>query len=324
VAIQVTFNHILKCTYMNAKISVSILASLIFASIFSCKKIDEFNQAPEIQPLRQGFQASAAIGYCASLASTAFHGGSLPANVSFETKTPAEGYTGAGILHIQVSQEYPLPFNSGIGDIYIAGLWNNDSGVISIILADVNLIEGEAKFYGLYTVPVMKKETGKIVAVFAEQDIIIGQGSDTLMNLSLSQPKFATELERLNEPQPTDTFIAIKQNVWFINIDQSGTPSDLYDDAFEINGGGQIAQASSSSGGLLYHAMIETQFTYSNCSINPTHGTAFIQNLKASGSSIDLGNITLDFHSDCDGKAKVVVATGKYVTSNGKNISLGF
>jgi hypothetical protein len=306
------------------KIFCKILTLITLVSIFSCKKIEEFNQGPEIQPLRQGFQASAAIGYCASLASAAFHGETLPPNVSFETKTPSEGYTGAGIIHVQISNDYPLPFNTGIGDIYIAGLWNNDSGVISIILADVNLIDAEAKFYGLYTVPVMKKLTGEITAVFAEQDIIIGEGSDTLMNLSLSQPKFTTELDRLNAPQPTETFVAIKQNVWFINIDQSGTPSDVYDDAFEINGGGQIAQASSNSGGLLYHAMIETQFTYADCSINPTHGTAFIQNLKASGSSIDLGNLTLDFHSDCDGRAKVVVATGKYVTSNGKNISLDF
>jgi hypothetical protein len=309
---------------MVRKVSSKILALLIFTAIFSCKKIDEFNQGPEIQPLRQGFQASAAIGYCASLASAAFHGEALPANVSFETKTPAEGYTGAGILHVQISNDYPLPFNTGIGDIYIAGLWNNDSGVISIILADVDLLDAQAKFYGLYTVPVMKQVSGEILTVFAEQDIIIGEGSDTLMNLSLSNPKFTTELDRLNEPRPTDTFVAIKQNVWFIDIDQSGTPSDVYDDEFEINGGGQIAQASSNSGGLLYHAMIETQFTYSNCSINPTHGTAFIQNLKASGSSIDLGNITLDFHSDCDGRAKVIVATGKYVTSNGKNISLDF
>jgi hypothetical protein len=57
--------------------------------------------------------------------------------------------------------------------------------------------------------------------------------------------------------------------------------------------------------------------------MNPTSGVAFIQNLQA-GSTIDLGNITLDFHSTCDGKASVLVATGKYLGSNGKDILLGW
>jgi hypothetical protein len=70
--------------------------------------------------------------------------------------------------------------------------------------------------------------------------------------------------------------------------------------------------------------MIGTELSYANCSLNPIDGLALIQNLKASGSSIDLGNLTLEFHSHCDGRAKVIVATGKYVTANGKNISLGF
>jgi hypothetical protein len=304
------------------KMSRLLLTTFIVFSFFACKKLDEFNQNPEIQPLRQGFQACAAIGYCASLASSAFQGEPLPPNVTFESNTK-EGYTSAGVLHVQVSEEYPLPFNTGVGDIYIAGLWDGiNGGVISIIFADINLID--PKFYGLYTIPVMKKESGEIVSVFAEQDLVIGEGSDTLLNLSLSKPKFSTELERLNNQHPADIFAAIKQNVWFINTDQNGTPSDIYDDQSEINGGGQIVEARSNSGGVLYHAMIETKFSYADCSSNPTNGIAFIQNLKASGSSIDLGNLTLDFHSACDGRASVTVATGKYVTSNGKNINLDF
>jgi hypothetical protein len=299
-----------------------LLSITLIASIFSCNKLDEFTQGPEIQPLRQGFQACAAVGYCASLASAAFQGEPLPDNVTFESST-RDGYSSAGVLHVHVSTDHPVPFNTGTGDIYIAGLWDNTSGgVISIIFADINLID--PKFYGLYTVPVIKKETGEVISVFAQQDLVIGEGSDTLLNLSLSKPKFSTELDRLNNPHPADAFAAIKQNVWFISANQNGTLSNVYDDDFEINGGGQIIEARSNSGGILYHAMIETKFNYNTCASNPTNGIAFIQNLKASGSSVDLGNLTLNFHSKCDGRASVTVATGKYVTANGKTVSLGF
>jgi hypothetical protein len=300
-----------------------ILCMPVFvACMFSCKKLDEITQPPEIQPLRQGFQTCAAVGYCASVATAAFTGQPLPNNIEFDPAT-RDGYTNAGIITIHVSDENPLPFNKGInGDIHIAGLWDTNGGVISIIFANISFVD--PSFTGLYTVPISLKETGDVITVFAQQDIVIGNGYDTLIDLSLSKPKFTTELDRLNAEQPADEFVAVTQNVWFINIGQNGTPSNVYDDNFEINGGGQILSASSNSGGILYHAMIGTKYNYNNCSFNPSNGTAFIQNIKASGSSIDLGNITFGFHDTCDGRANVKVATGKYVASNGKNISLNF
>ena len=165
---------------------------------------------------------------------------------------------------------------------------------------------------------------GEITTVFAEQDIIIGEGSDTLLNLSLSKPVFNQELLRLNSGPSLDMFTLVKQNVWFITIDQKSTPSEILDDEFRITGGGQIVSASAGSGGILYHALINTHFNYSQCSFNPILGTGFIQNLQASGSSIDLGNITMDFHSSCDGRAQVAFATGKYISANGKFVNLNW
>ena len=156
-----------------------------------------------------------------------------------------------------------------------------------------------------------------------QQDIIIGEGKDTLLNLSLSKPKFNNELTRLNNTYPADVFTAVKQNIWFIAINQN-SQSPFNHDQYTVNGGGQILEASSNSGGILYHAMLDTHLSYNQCKINPSSGIGFIQNLKASGSSVDLGNITLEFHSACDGRAAVKVATGKYITSNGKNINLNW
>jgi hypothetical protein len=289
----------------------------------SCRRLDELDESPEVAPLEQGFKASAAIGYCASIASSAFQGETLPANVTFEAGSPGSGYTGSGILRVHVTPDNPLPFNSHIGDILIAGLWNGNSGVVSIIFADIDILSSDFKFYGLYTVPVFKEPDGDIQALFAEQDIIIGEGSDTLINLSLSRPKFDTELERLQDPQPDDVFAAIAQKVWFIHIDRQGTTSNPYDDRYKVSGGGQVLEARSTSGGVLYHALINTEFSHAICSQNPLEGTAFIQNLKV-GSVTDLGNITFKFHDTCNGKADVVVATGKYLGSNGKSINLNW
>jgi hypothetical protein len=302
-----------------------IIFGLFLFAFAECHKLDEFNQPPEITPLTQGFKVSAAIGYCAALANTVFTGGVLPANVTFNKSNQA-GYSSSGVIHVKVNSTTPLPFNTHAGDIYIAGVWDNvTGGVISIVFGDFNVIESEFKFYGLYTVPVAKKVgSSTINAVFAQQDIVLGEGSDTLLNLSLSRPKFDTELDRLNEPYPTNVFTAISQNVWFISIDANNTTTTMVDDIYTINGGGQVVAATSTSGGILYHAMLETVFTPGTCSKNPSSGTAFIQNIQSAGNSLDLGNITLKFHATCDGKAGVTVATGKYVSSNGRNIDLNW
>jgi hypothetical protein len=309
------------------KTLLSCVLGLAIASLSSCGKFNEFNQSPELAPLEHGFRTSATIGYCASLVQSAFNGDVLPANVEFDPQTKS-GFTGAGILHVTVDQANPLPFNSHTGKVHIASLWNGHSGVISILFADFDVIESNIKFYGLYTAPIFRDIlTGDLKVIFVEQDVLVGEGQDTLINLSLSKPKFDAILaDPVYEDNPLlhDPFVAVKQNVWHITVKQNGTPSDFYDDLFRVTGGGQIVEAASLSGGLLYHAMIEVDFSFSNCNLNPTSGIAFIQNLKAGSSSIDLGNITLDFHSECDGQAKVVVATGKYLTSNGKEVTLGW
>jgi len=308
------------------KIVPFILIILIPISINSCKKNDRWkDENPEIEPLKQGFKTAAAIGYCVSLATTALSGDAVPGNVLIESSNSI-----SGLIHVTIDENNPLPFNDQIGDIVIAYIWENDppggrrNGVISIVFADMNVAVSLFKFYGIYTVPVMQDlETGKISTLFAKQDIVLGEGSDTLLNLSMSNPQFSSELLRLDAKPPTDPFVAVSQNVWFISIDQQNT-TDLYDDSFVINGGGQIAEATSSSGGIQYHAFIETEFVYDHCTLNPIRGSAFIQNLKAGTSTIDLGNIYLRFHDRCDGKAYVEFAAGEYFNYTGRDINLQF
>lgn len=309
-------------------LKITIFSLLIFyiaiVILISCKKVNEVNQDPEIEPLKQGFKVSAAVGYCASLANTLFRGEDLPDNVLFQSISNDE-YSGSGIMYVTINNTYPLPFNSNIGQIVIACLWDvsDYSGVITVIFTDIDILKAKYEFRGIHTIPVMEMEDGNILTLFAEQDIFIGEGSDTLLNLNLTNPQFNLEMDRLETEQPSDAFGAVKQNVWFITINQNNTMSDIYDDEFTINGGGQIVEFTSVSSGILYHAMIGAKFIHNTCEINPIAGVGFIQNLKA-GTKLDLGHIFLNFHDKCDGKAYVEFATGKYLTSNHRNVNLNF
>jgi hypothetical protein len=295
----------------------NVLILIVILLTFSCKKLEEFKQQPELEPLQQGLKTSTAIGYCASIAVSAFTGKALPSNVVFNKNL--------GMIYVTIDKNHPLPFSKNTGEILIAGLWQNNGGIISILFGNVDILEGKVKLYGLYTVPVIKRSIeDDILVVFAKQDIILGYGSDTILNLgNISDLAFNTELNRLNNNKPTDAFVAVKQNVWFINIDQAGTDNNVYDDNIIINGGGQIVEVAGASGGVLYHAMINARINYSICNKNPIEGFALTQNFKAGGELfIDLGNAFMSFHNQCDGMVHIDFCSGKYISYYGKSIPL--
>ncbi|MBN1186289.1 MAG: hypothetical protein JXB49_28690 [Bacteroidales bacterium] len=296
--------------------SLFIAAILFTITVISCKKLDKYNQKPELESLQQGLKTSTAIGYCVSIAEAAHSGKPLPNNVVFDKNS--------GLIYVKVDAAHPLPFNTNVGDIVMAGLWTSNGGILSILLANINIIEGDVKLYGLHTIPFIKRsEQEGIMAVFADQDIIVGNGSDTILDLSnITSLVFNSEMSRLDKEKPSDPFAIVKQNVWFIDIDQSGTTASVLDDIITINGGGQIVEARSESGGIMYHALIDTKVDFSLCTVNPVSGHGLSQNFKAGTSFIDLGNSFLSFHSGCDGKALVEFSSGKYLGYNGKQISL--
>ncbi|HEY4787303.1 MAG TPA: hypothetical protein VIH57_14690 [Bacteroidales bacterium] len=290
-----------------------IIVIMLFSC--SCNKFKEYNQKPELESLQQGLKTSAAVAYCVSVASSAFKGAPLPDNVTFDKSS--------GLIYININKAHPLPFNQNIGDIIVACHWENNSGVMAVLFANIDILGGQVKLYGLNLVPFTERTDG-IWAMFARQDIILGNGSDTILNTAnISDLLFNTQLDRLNSGKPTDAFVAVKQNVWFINIDQANTLSNVYDDKITISGGGQIAEVKGETGGVIYHALIDAKINYSLCSKNPIDGFALSQNFKAGGQPIvDLGDSFLSFHNTCDGMAHVDFSSGKYVSYFGKNISL--
>lgn len=315
---KIRFNYLDRCRMFARYLMIVSWISLLF----SCDKIREMDQEPEIHSLQDGLRTCATVGYCASLANTLFRGDPLPENVIFQP-VDTDTHSGAGILYVDINSEYPLPLNQSVGQIIIPALWNDDhDGVITILLLDIDLIPFNAGLLGIYTIPVIfQHDTGQILTILAEQDIVVGEGTDTLLNLSLTNPQFDLELDRGSAKKPADAFAAVTQNVWFVLIDPRNTPGNLYDDLFTIHGGGQIVEARSQSGGILYHSMIGTKLDLQYCSRNPVEGIGLIQNFKA-GSFFDLGNAVLEFQHDCKGSARVSFASGKYFMSKGDFISL--
>jgi hypothetical protein len=303
-------------------LSYIVLATALIFSLSSCKKVEEYNQDPELIPLKHGFQVSNTIAYCVSLANTLMKGEELPSNVVFETHN-TDGFSGSGIMYVDINSTYPLPYNENVGQIVMGVLWNENGGVVTAAFSDIDIIENKYKFIGIETIPIIEMSDGRILTLYAEQDIVIGEGMDTALHINMSSAQFQLELNRLDAIQPTESTAVVQQNVWFVNIDTGASLTNIYDDELVINGGGQIVSVESHTGGVLYHAMIGVESCFNSCGLNPVDGIGFIQNLK-SGDKTDLGHVTLSFHNSCDGKAFVEAAAGKYLGSNRKDVTLNF
>ncbi|MFT3740693.1 MAG: hypothetical protein QM786_18230 [Breznakibacter sp.] len=300
------------------RIYCTVFKILILAFLLSsCKKIEEYNQKPELESLQQGLRTCTALGYCTSIAVSAIKGEALPDNVVHDQST--------GLIYVHVDARYPLPFNRNIGDVIIAILpGNNGAGLMSVLFADIDILGGKTKLYGLYAVPFIDEGENGVTAMFLSQDIIVGNGSDTILNIgNITGIRFNEKIARLDREKTSDPFVAIKQNVWMINIDQNFSSDNIYDDDIVINGGGQIVEAKGASGGIVYHAMIDTRVNYSDCQLNPIDGYALSQNFKIGGNTfVDLGNSLLSFRKTCNGQAHVDISLGKYLGYNNKYIDL--
>ena len=82
---------------------------------------------------------------------------------------------------------------------------------MSILFGNFDLLGNNYDFYGLYLVPFIKNEGSKdIRAIYMKQDIILGAGSDTIMDLGrLSLSLYNDRMNRFNLADPQDVFVAV-------------------------------------------------------------------------------------------------------------------
>jgi hypothetical protein len=317
---------------MNKLNSFRLLLLSFFLIILtsSCERLVRTKYVdPEVELLSYGIQTSVSLGYCASLAYTYFKEENLPQNVTIFSEN-YEGGIKTVILKVLINETYPLPLNSQVGQITIYGTWDDDrgtanaGGAVTAIFTDINIFEGVFDFYGFETVPIKEMENGRIEIVFGKQDLMVGVLSDDFPDFSISAGVINYELTRLDEnSSPEDAYVAIGMKAWFTKINRNNTPSNIYDDEYTIDGGGQLFGDEANFSGTILHALLNTKFQYSNCKFNPSSGVGFIQNAGANDrGDTDFGHVFLDFHNSCDGRAHVKVATGKYLLSLDKNLDL--
>ncbi len=301
------------------KIYISLLLILLF--IGSCKKVKEYFHDPETEPLRQAIITSAAIGYSASVAMSVMSGEHPQYVVS---TGDCSDYPCTFLIYIDINNENPLLFSDGnVGQIVIAGLMaDEDAAILTILLSDIHIATQEFTLLSVHTIPVIRDED-KIIAVYSEMDINIGADSDTLLDLDLSQKEIDTEVSRVDRERPSDLYVAVDQNVWFIDIDQNNTYGYFNDDIYSVTGGGQIVEVIGASGGIIHQAMLNVELD-AGCHLNPVSGYALIKNTSVEERRIpELGTAVFGFHSHCDGQADVEVATGVYLRANGRSLDLG-
>ena len=151
-------------------------------------------------------------------------------------------------------------------------------------------------------------------------DIQMNPDQDALLSLNLNTLEVQTELLRLDEPKPTDVYVAVLQDAYFIDVYNNLTGNDLEDDSYTVTGGGQLIRVDGSSAEITQQAMVGVEIS-PGCLLNPTEGMALVKvtGLENQGFP-ELGTAVFEFTSGCSGTARVYAATGMYVGSNGKNI----
>jgi hypothetical protein len=288
--------------------------------ICSCRKIDSYLQTPDTQVIGHDIQASYAIAHTANIALTEMAGYHSP-NVVFTRSS--SGYPCTSLMIIKAEDADPFLSNK-IGEITIAGLWaDTTTAIFTIIFTNINFADLKYDLLGINTFPLIKEE-GKIMLLYGAMDIDLNPNSDALLSLNLSSQETESEFLRANEARPTDVYVAVEEDGYFIDINNNNTLSDISDDVYTITGGGQAIEMTNASAGIFQKAMVEVEIS-SFCPNNPTHGYALLKKMDTSDDRIpELGTVLFEFNESCSGRAKITVATGIWISSNGKSVDFRF
>lgn len=303
----------------------TVIVVLIF---FSCRKeinnpLDKWMQDPPVTPVTKTIKTVVPVGYAASLVISDMKGYK-------QTNVKSVKQKNAKLLYVDTSIDYPYKFkNDSYGEMVIAYIQTNlNTALVSVFFTDMEITTGNFKLKNVIAFPVILDEfNNKITAVYVSMDVNLGD--NLFPGIDLSEPEINENLGKLDNEITYITEIAIEQNAWIVEIDP-GDFADLYDDEFRIFGGQQAVQVedyqTESSVGALQMAMIDVDFS-SDCLKNPTEGFVFMQDVEVATSTNDndivFGHVFYDFHSSCDGKVEVEVATGNFVFAIGSELDLG-
>jgi hypothetical protein len=298
---------------------VLILVSILLLPGTACRKLMDYFRDPEPEQLVEAIHTTVMAGYAANVAMAVIDGQSFP-NVAVSRSN--DGFPCTTLMVIDTESD-PNFFLAGeeASQITVAGLWPDAStAILTLILTDYHFGASTLDLLGIQTIPVIR-DADHISIALAGMDIQMNPDQDALLSLNLSTLEIESELLRLEATPPSDVYVAVLQNAYFIDVDNSSTANTISDDSYTVTGGGQLVEVSGTSAEITQQAMVEVRVTPA-CVLNPVSGMALI---KVTGLEEDgfpeLGTALLEFKSGCGGTARVLLATGMYAGSNGRDIS---
>lgn len=289
-----------------------LLAGLLL-SFFSCNKLRDYLREPETEIITGTLNSARLTGQAVTLAMAAINGHSVP-NISFTRSN--NGFPCTAVIGIDLSEFPGAPAEK----VTIAGIWANEStAVLSMIFNNYDYGSNTFELVGIETIPVII-ESDYIHVVLASQEIDLNPDQDALLAIDLDNFQFESELFRLDVPRPGDVYVAVTQKAYFIDVNSAGTLSDITDDSYIISGGGQLIQVENNSAGIVQQAVVDVLISPS-CRLNPISGMAILRVIGVEDDGFpELGTAIFELTDNCQGKATVFLATGIYVTANGKNV----
>jgi hypothetical protein len=303
----------------------NLIISCLFL-LFGCESAEElggfFRPAP-VEPLADVVRTIVPLGYLSAVAVA----GNLGYPVPGEIVGMEDGIT---LTRILPSGEFPLSYlETDIREIIILCFpVDEEVYIISVICLLEGYYSGEGRILEYHTIPVLHAE-GKLMTVFAGQDIRIRDSIE--LTLQMGPAEIWIEMKRLEEPRPESTEAAIRQDAWMIETDTRGTLENYMDDTYLITGGSQdvsvISGRDYSASGIIQLAMMEL-FMSPECRLAPSGGFGVLQAIEVSsgpGNSnedIVIGSVIYEFRGKCTGKVSILLGTGSFFGSTGKNIDL--
>ncbi len=300
------------------KFPLFLLISALLVLGSSCRKVKDYFRDPATDDLKETIRSAEITGYAALLSMAVMNGQSFSHVTSQRSN---QGYPCTSLTVADLENEPELDWARGqAGTITIIGLWaDENTAILNLLFTDYNTVAGTIDLLGIETIPVIK-DGNHIQLAMADMDISLNPDQQSLLQINLNTLEIESELLRLDQTLPTDVYIAVTQNAYFVDVDNHGTINEPVDDSYTITGGGQLVEVTGHSEEIVQLAMINACLDPS-CPSNPIEGMALIQVTGVENAGFpELGTAVLEFSDNCNAKAYVFAATGMYVTSNGSNI----
>ena len=155
---------------------------------------------------------------------------------------------------------------------------------------------------GLVSVSLSRSSTDMATMIAQFVDVDAGGQGLTVAQATVTVTRSGTSVSTTytdQDVQSADGSSTVQQSSWSIDVETQGTWDDGGDDVITITGAGQTVVGSDVSQVSITNAVMDP-----SCRLNPISGSATVQDVAG----INVQQMSLDFHSTCDGLADIDVA----------------